>query len=75
MKEDKILPEEAAAIIGASTQYVRVGLQKKELDIGSAVKMSSVWTYNIPRCRLAVYMGRDIDEELAALRRGKKGKT
>ena len=47
MKADKILPTEAAAIMGASPQFVRVGLQTGQLDIGSAVKMSSVWTYNI----------------------------
>ena len=38
MKADRILPTEAAAIMGASPQFVRVGLQTGQLDIGSAVK-------------------------------------
>ena len=74
MKEERILPTEAAAIIGASPQFVRVGLQTGQLDIGSAVKMSTVWTYNIQRDRLAAHVGRNIDKELKALREG-KGKT
>lgn len=68
MKTDKILPTEAAAIIGASPQFVRVGMQTGQLNIGCAVKMSSIWTYNISRDRLAAYVGRNIDQELRALR-------
>jgi hypothetical protein len=69
MKEDKILPTEAAAIIGASPQFVRVGMQTGQLPIGAAVKMSSIWTYNISRDRLAEYVGRNIDGELQILRK------
>ena len=68
MKTDKILPTEAAEIIGASPQFVRVGMQTGQLQIGCAVKMSSIWTYNISRDRLAEYVGRNIDEELQELR-------
>lgn len=71
MKEDRILPAEAAAIMGASPQFVRVGMQTGQLDIGSAVKMSSVWTYNIQRDRLAAHVGRNIDRELEDLRKEK----
>lgn len=69
MKEDKILPTEAAAIMGASPQFVRIGMQTGKLDIGSAVKMSSIWTYNIQRDRLAAHVGRNIDKELEDLRK------
>lgn len=69
MKADKILPAEAAAIIGASPQFVRVGMQTGQLPIGCAVKMSSIWTYNISRDRLAEYVGRNIDGELLELRK------
>lgn len=69
MKQDKILPTEAAAIIGASPQFVRVGMQTGQLPIGCAVKMSSIWTYNISRDRLAEYVGRNIDGELQQLRK------
>lgn len=68
MKADKILPTEAAAIIGASPQFVRVGMQTGQLPIGAAVKMSSIWTYNISRDRLEAYVGRNIEKELCALR-------
>ena len=85
MKADKILPTEAAAIIGASPQFVRVGMQTGsseklycvfamqtgQLPIGAAVKMSSIWTYNISRDRLAEYVGRNIDGELQQLRRNR----
>lgn len=69
MKADKILPTEAAVIIGASPQFVRVGMQTGQLPIGCAVKMSSIWTYNISRDRLAEYVGRNIDSELEQLRK------
>lgn len=68
MKADKILATEAAAIIGASPQFVRVGMQTGQLPIGAAVKMSSIWTYNISRDRLEAYVGRNIEKELCALR-------
>ena len=60
---------EAAAIIGASPQFVRVAMQQGALNIGSCVKMSSIWTYNISRDRLAEYVGRNIDGELQTLRK------
>ena len=68
MKADKILLTEAAAIIGASPQFVRIGMQTGQLPIGCAVKMSTIWTYNISRDRLAEYVGRNIDGELEEIR-------
>ena len=47
MQAVKIKPAEAAAIMGCSPQFVRIGLQQGKLDIGDAIKMSSIWTYNI----------------------------
>lgn len=69
MKIDKILPTEAAIIIGASPQFVRIGMQTGKLPIGCAIKMSSMWTYNISRDRLAAYVGRNIDDELREIRK------
>lgn len=43
----KILTAEAATIIGTSPQFVRIAMQQGKLNIGTAVKMSSRWTYNI----------------------------
>lgn len=59
---------EAAAIIGASPQFVRIAMQQGALKIGSCVKMSSMWTYNISPKLLAEYTGKDIDKELEIIR-------
>ena len=58
----KITPEDAAAIMGCSAQFVRIGLQRGRLDIGDAVKMSSKWTYNISPAKLAARQGMTIEE-------------
>ena len=65
---NKISTAEAAAIIGASPQFVRVAMQQGVLNIGTCVKMSSIWTYNISPKLLADYTGKDIEKELEALR-------
>lgn len=71
MKKDKVLPTEAAAIMGASAQFVRIGIQQGILPIGCAVKMFSIWTYNISKERLEAYLGRNIEQELNQLRQNK----
>ena len=63
---------EAAAIIGASPQFERAAMQHGALNIGSCVKMSSVWTYNISPKLLAEYTGKDIEKEIKKLRGGKE---
>ena len=47
MNTGKILTTEAAAILNTSPQFVRVAMQQGKLPIGTAIKMSSIWTYNI----------------------------
>jgi seryl-tRNA synthetase len=39
--------KEAAELMGKSQQFIRVGLQRGILPFGTAVKMSSMWTYYI----------------------------
>ena len=58
----KITPEDAAAIMGCSAQFVRIGLQMSLLDIGNAVKMSSKWTYNISPAKLAARQGMTVEQ-------------
>ena len=58
----KIIPEEAAVIMGCSPQYVRVALQQEKLKIGEAIKMSSIWTYNISPALLAARQGMTVEE-------------
>ena len=38
---------EAASLLDASEQFIRIGLQQGTLKFGMAVKMSGQWTYVI----------------------------
>lgn len=60
----KISVKDAAAILGKSQQYVRVGLQRERLPIGTAVKMSSRWTYHISPKLLQEYVGEIKEKEV-----------
>lgn len=58
---ERVKVKEAALLLGVSEQYVRLGIRDGRLPIGSCVKLSSKWTYNIPRDRLNAYLtGKDI---------------
>lgn len=54
----KISVKEAAARLGKSQQYIRIGLQRKLLPFGTAVKMSSKWTYHVSPKLLDEYVGK-----------------
>ena len=58
----KITPDQAAAVMGCSAQFIRIGLQRGLLDIGDAVKMSTKWTYNISPAKLAARQGMTMDQ-------------
>lgn len=49
--------KEAAEIMGKSQQFIRIGLQRGTLPIGSAVQMSSQWTYYISPKKFYEYTG------------------
>lgn len=68
MSIGKITVVEAAKILHVSDQFVRIGLQRNVLPIGTALKMSSKWTYQISAGQLAQYSGADIEAELAQIR-------
>lgn len=53
----RVTVSEAAKALGVSSQFIRIGLQRKTLPIGTAVKMSSVWTYYISEAKLKEYTG------------------
>lgn len=60
MKNLKNIPVQVVAeILGVSPQFVRIGLQQKTLPIGSAVKLSSKWSYHISYELLKNYVGED----------------
>ena len=62
MDMKKITPDQAAAVMGCSAQFIRIGLQRGLLDIGDAVKMSTKWTYNISPVKLAARQGMTMDQ-------------
>ena len=47
--ENRMSIREAAALMGASEQFVRVGLQRNQLPFGFAVKNKTRWCYFISR--------------------------
>ena len=49
MDKNRISVATAARLLGASEQFIRIGLQKNELPFGFAVKMSGQWTYVITK--------------------------
>jgi len=58
----KITPNQAAVVMGCSPQFVRIGMQQGILDIGDAIKMSSMFTYNISPAKLAMRQGMSLEE-------------
>ena len=57
MEKQIISVKEAAEIMGKSQQFIRVGLQRGLLPFGTAVKMSSKWTYYIYPKKFYEYVG------------------
>lgn len=68
MEIGRILTTEAAAILNVSPQFVRVAMQQGKLPIGTAIKMSSIWTYHISEKLLQDYSGKDVMQELEKIR-------
>ncbi len=52
---------EAAEIMGKSQQFIRIGLQRGLLPFGTAVKLSTRWTYYISPKLFHEYVGYDIE--------------
>lgn len=57
MQMNRMSIAECATLMGASEQFVRVGLQQKLLPFGFAVKNSSKWTYWISAKKFAEATG------------------
>jgi len=53
--------EQAAKLLGASPQFIRIGLQQGMLDFGMAVKMSRNWTYVITKQKFEEKTGIKVD--------------
>jgi len=75
----RITVAQAAAMMNVSPQFVRIGLQRGVLPIGSAVKMSSRWTYHISEHLLNEYLGisllqQTINNKERTIKNGYQGK-
>ncbi|GAK09601.1 hypothetical protein [Geomicrobium sp. JCM 19038] len=57
MTKQRVSVADTAKILGTSEQYVRIGLQRGLLPIGTAVQMSDQWTYHISPKKLEEYVG------------------
>lgn len=68
----KIKPTDAAKVMGCSPQFIRIGLQQGKLRIGEAIKMSSMWTYNISPALLAARQGITVSELEATIEENRK---
>jgi len=55
--EKNISVKKAAEMMGKSQQFIRIGLQRGLLPFGTAVKMSSIWTYYISPKQFYEYIG------------------
>ena len=57
MLERNISIKKAAQTMAKSEQFVRLGLQRQQLPFGSAVKVSTKWTYYISPGKFYEYIG------------------
>jgi len=53
----RISVKETAQLMGISEQFIRIGLQEKILPFGTAVKLSTRWTYHISPNLIEKYTG------------------
>ena len=54
---------ECARLLDKSPQFVRIGLQRGVLPFGTAIKMSSKWTYHISEAKVYEYLGENKKSE------------
>lgn len=59
--KNRMSVKEAAALMGVSEQFLRLGLQQGKFQFGTAVKTSSRWTYYINTTLFLRYIGAEID--------------
>ena len=61
--DNRLSVAEAAYLLGASEQFVRIGLQQGTLKFGMAVKMSGQWTYVITKQKFEEITGIKVVKE------------
>lgn len=55
--KNRLSVAQAASLLNASEQYIRIGLQQGVLKFGTAVKMSGNYTYVITKQKFEEYTG------------------
>lgn len=60
---NRLTVAEAAKLLNASEQYIRIGIRQQTLKIGTAVRTSSKWTYVITKQKFEEVTGIKIQEE------------
>lgn len=55
--EKNITIKKAAEMMGKSEQFIRIGLRNNRLPFGTAVKLSTQWTYHISPQLFYEYLG------------------
>lgn len=55
--KNRISVKEVAKIMNCSQQFIRIGLQREKLPFGTAIKLSSTWTYYINPYQFKEYIG------------------
>ena len=55
--EKNITIKKAAEMMGKSEQFIRIGLRNNRLPFGTAVKLSTQWTYHISPQLFYEYIG------------------
>lgn len=63
MKYGRLSVNEAAKLLNASPQFIRIGLQQNKIPWGYAVRTSSQYTYFIIPKKFEEYTGVKIPEE------------
>ncbi|WP_018306291.1 hypothetical protein [Desulfitobacterium hafniense] len=63
----RLTVKQAAAISKMGAQFIRVGMQRELFPFGSAVKLSSKWTYHIPFVPFCEYVGIEPEKALEIL--------
>lgn len=57
IEQDSVTVKRAAMLMGKSEQFVRVGLRNNRFPFGTAVKLSSQWSYYISPKLFYKYIG------------------
>ena len=60
--ENRLSVAEAAYLLNASEQFIRIGVQQGTLKFGMAVKMSGQWTYVITKQKFEETTGIPVKE-------------